>query len=78
MLKIVQFGIGLAVLAFFIPMFKGIMDGFTNNVTGMILDIPNVTPFQAWYWRIVPFVFPVLVLVMLLIQLGRKNDDRRY
>lgn len=78
MAKIIQFAIGLAILGFILPMFKTIMDGFTNNVTGMITTIPNVSPFEAWYWRVMPFIVPILFLVMLLIQLGRKRDDRRY
>ena len=70
--RLIEFGVGLAVFGFLLPIFKNVMDGLTNNTTG-ILASNNLTSFERVYWDMIPIIVPVFMLATLLIALGRRR-----
>jgi hypothetical protein len=70
--RLIQFGVGIAVFGFLLPVFKSVMDGFTNNSTGM-LATNHLTTFEKAYWDAFPILFPVILLAMMLVMLGRRK-----
>lgn len=62
----------LIFLAFWMPMYKVVLDIFTEPVTGLFI-VAGMNDAGIAFWTATPWILPIIIIVMLIVDLTKSD-----